>query len=81
MITYTKDIAEIKYHNWITVLIFFVVLLPFGNLIGKCLPDPLNFNGIGKIAEDIIAERTKANGPSKLHVRVSLSFLLLCQKY
>ena len=60
---------------------FFAVLLPFGNLIGKCLPDPLNFNRIGKIAEDIIAERTKANGHSKLHVRVNLLFLLLFQKY
>ena len=60
---------------------FFVVLLPFGNLIGKCLPDPLNFNGIGKVAEDIITERTKANGHSKLNVRVKLLFLLLCQKY
>lgn len=57
------------------------MLLPFGNLIGKCLPDPLNFNGIGKVAEDIITERTKANGHSKLNVRVNLLFLLLCQKY
>ncbi|CAH3190591.1 unnamed protein product [Porites evermanni] len=58
-----------------------LMLLPFGNLIGKCLPDPLNFNGIGKVAEDIITERTKANGHSKLNVRVNLLFLLLCQKY
>lgn len=81
MITYTKDVARIKISQLNHCADFFIVLLPFGHLIGKCLPDPLNFNGIGKVAEDIIAERTKANGHSKPHVRVNLLFLLLCQKY
>ncbi|XP_073241136.1 cytochrome P450 3A28-like isoform X4 [Porites lutea] len=52
-----------------------LMLLPFGNLIGKCLPDPLNFNGIGKVAEDIITERTKANGHSKLNESPSYDVL------
>ncbi|XP_022779926.1 uncharacterized protein LOC111321343 [Stylophora pistillata] len=43
-------------------LVAFVLLLPFGDRLFKYLPDPLDFDKIGSVAANIIAERTKANG-------------------
>ena len=48
----------------------FAVLLPFGDRLLKYLKDPFNFEKLGAIAANIIAERTKAAGNSKVHVSV-----------
>ena len=34
----------------------------------KYIPDPFDFDKIGSVAANIIAERTKANGKGKAHV-------------
>ena len=46
------------------------MLLPFANRLLKYFPDMFNFEKIGKVASNIIAERTKLNGHSKNHVSV-----------
>ncbi len=55
--------------------IIFAVLIPFGDRLLKYIPDPFDFEKIGAVAANIIAERTKANDKSKSHVsqRVSQS--------
>ena len=41
------------------ISMFFVsVMLPFGAELFKYLPDPFNFDNIGSLAKNIIAERT-----------------------
>ena len=44
------------------------MLLPFGDYLLKFFPDPFDFDKIGSVAANIIAERTKANGSSNGHV-------------
>ena len=44
------------------------MLLPFGDRLLKYLPDPFHFKKIGAVAANIIADRTKANGNSKVYV-------------
>ena len=41
------------------------MLLPFGDRLFKYIPDPFDFDKIGSVAANIIAERTKANGNGK----------------
>lgn len=41
------------------------MLLPLGERLLKFFPDPFDFEKIGSVAANIIAERTKANGSSK----------------
>ena len=41
------------------------MLLPFGEHILRLLPDPFDFEKIGDVAANIIAERTKENGNNK----------------
>ena len=53
----------------------FVVLLPFGDRLFKYLPDPLDFDKIGSVAADIIAERTKENGNRKDQVSWFIFFI------
>lgn len=48
---------------------FFSVLLPFGDRLLKYLPDPFDFDKIGSVAANIIAERTKENSNSEAQVR------------
>ena len=58
----------IFFHIVLSYFIYFVVLLPFGDHLLKFFPDPFDFDKIGSVAANIIAERTKANGSSKGHV-------------
>lgn len=56
---------QITYHNINSIR---VVLLPFGHHLLKFFPDPFEFNKIGTVAANIIAERTEANGSSEVQV-------------
>ena len=60
----------LPYHNITSI---FVVLLPLGDYLIKLFPDPFDFEKIGSIAANIIAERTKANGSSTGHVSYYIS--------
>ena len=57
-----------KHNLTISFVTRFAVLLPFGDRLLKYLKDPFNFEKLGAIAANIIAERTKADGNSKVHV-------------
>lgn len=47
-------------------------MLPLGDRLLKFFPDPFDFEKIGSVAANIIAERTQANGSSKGHVSYSI---------
>ena len=51
----------------------FAVLLPFGEHFMKFIPDPFDWDKLGSIAANIIAERSNANGNSKAQVSGNLS--------
>lgn len=53
-----------------------LLLFPFASRLLKYFPDALNLDRIGKVASDIIAERTKLNGHSKSHRKDMLQLML-----
>ncbi|XP_067037448.1 cytochrome P450 3A8-like [Acropora muricata] len=53
-----------------------LLLLPFANRLLKYFPDMFNFERIGKVACNIIAERTKLNGHSKNDRKDMLQLML-----
>ncbi|XP_015764480.1 PREDICTED: cytochrome P450 3A29-like [Acropora digitifera] len=53
-----------------------LLLLPFANRLLKYFPDMFNFEKIGKVASNIIAERTKLNGHSKNYRKDMLQLML-----
>lgn len=57
-------------------LIGIMLLLPFGDHLLKFFPDPFDFDKIGSVAANIIAERTKANGSSEGHRKDMLQLML-----
>ena len=64
MLNKTTNVSVLK----VVVIIRISVLVPFGQYILKCIPDPFGWDKVGSVAANIIAERTKANGNSKAHV-------------
>ncbi|KAL9984597.1 hypothetical protein ACROYT_G006909 [Oculina patagonica] len=57
-------------------LLGIMLLIPFGDRLLKYLPDPFNFEKIGAVAANIIAERTKADGNSKAYRKDMLQLML-----
>lgn len=57
-------------------LIGVLLLLPFGDWLSKFVPDPFDFEKVWSLAENILAERTKANGTSKPHREDMLQLML-----
>ncbi|KAL9984592.1 hypothetical protein ACROYT_G006904 [Oculina patagonica] len=51
-------------------------LLPFGELLLQYVPDPFDWDKLGSIAANIIAERSKANGNKKAQRKDMLQLML-----